>query len=178
LKAAWCACGFQYQRAENTLRADNLGDKLLRIVDLEAVGAKALQQRHTQAHARVAHNDRLRGAPLAVRKFAHRDIIDFCGKGRAVVEKHAQSSRPTGDVGGGNGVPAWAKHIQRRPSRKKTPAAIRARSPASPCANQPPRFRETVNDFIQHLAWIFNNIKNSSHGFAPLFYRTGQLLRS
>jgi hypothetical protein len=63
---------------------------------------------------------------------------------------------------------AWAKHIQRAPvSKEYRPLRFsndHLRSYSQICDTC---FRKAVNDLIQHFAWVFNYVKNSSHVFAP-----------
>src|SRR4030095_16331890 len=69
-----------------SLCADDLRYKLLWVFYLKRKRAESLEQSHTQAHARVADDDRLRRAPFLVREFLHRNKIHFCGEGCALVK--------------------------------------------------------------------------------------------
>ncbi len=107
---------FDIISAEHTLRTNDLGHKLLRVLNLEAECAKPLQQRHTQAHARIAYNDWLGSAPLLVGKLAHRNKVNLRRERRAVAEYSLTDLLDQqGDVQGGNRVAPRAKSVQSVP---------------------------------------------------------------
>ena len=93
-------------------RTNDLRNELLRVADLETVGTEALQQGHSQTDTGVLDDDRLCGAPFAVGKFAHGDIIHFRGEGSTIIESLAEQVGEQRQVRGGNGMTAGTEHIQ------------------------------------------------------------------
>ena len=145
-----------------------MGDELLRIGYLETIGAKALQQGDAQAHPWITHDDRLRGAPLAVGKFFDRHIVHLSHKGSTVVEGFADEIDKFWNVSGYDGMPARAESVQRIAIAEKdhplrfTHNHLRTNAQISHTG-----FRKAMHDFICHFARIFYNIKNSCHFYAP-----------
>ena len=145
-------------------RPHKLRHELLRIANLEGICAKSLQQSNAQAHSRVADNDRLWRAPLAVGELPARDEIDFGREWRPIVEGLSDEVDEQRDIGRSDGVPTRPKHIQgvsiAEEDRRLALAYDDLR--ANPVITDP-GLRKSVHDLVSHLVWILDDVEYSGH---------------
>jgi hypothetical protein len=136
---------------------------------LERIRSKSLQQRYAQTHPRVADNDRLRGAPFLIRKFAQGNEIHFRREGCPVVERLADEANDAGDVGGCDRMTSCPKDIQRISITEEHSRLRLAHDHlrADPIITDT-LLRETMDDLVLHFIRVFNDVKNSCHDISPL----------